>query len=93
MTWTAAIMSDDNLDPDSLVGRMLNPLTDETGTGDVTWQTPTEFRAKGARVSGANGKPIAEFVFDECTMEKGETYRLSYDEETGTVRADAVPPP
>ena len=35
MTWTAAIMPDDALPPDSLVGRMLNPLTDETGSGDV----------------------------------------------------------
>jgi hypothetical protein len=29
MTWTAAVMSDDHLDPNSLVGRLLNPLTDE----------------------------------------------------------------
>jgi hypothetical protein len=32
MTWTAAIMADDRLDPDSLVGKILNPepeFTDE----------------------------------------------------------------
>lgn len=85
MTWTAAIMPDDALPPDSLVGRMLRPSAD-----DVTWDTPKEFRAKGARVSGANGEPIAEFVFDECTMKDGETYRLSYDEQTGTVRPDLI---
>ncbi len=42
MTWTAAIMSDDNLDPTSLVGRMLNPVTDETGTGDVIFVAEPE---------------------------------------------------
>jgi hypothetical protein len=35
MTWTAALLPDDALPPDSLVARMLNPLSDETGTGDV----------------------------------------------------------
>ena len=30
MIWTAAVMSDDHLDPESLVGRMLNPAPEFT---------------------------------------------------------------
>jgi hypothetical protein len=34
MTWTAAVMSDDHLDPDSLVGRMLTPSWQEWPGGE-----------------------------------------------------------
>ncbi len=35
-------MSDDALPPDSLVGRLLNPLKDETGSGDVIFVAEPE---------------------------------------------------
>ena len=47
MTWTAAVMSDDNLDPDSLVGRMLrcddvSPVEREI-TGDGSGESLPSF--------------------------------------------------
>ena len=40
MTWTAAIMPDDALDPDSLVGRMLRPTVKESLTVEKTVEKP-----------------------------------------------------
>tara|TARA_R110000868_G_scaffold336226_2_gene597038 strand:- start:462 stop:854 length:393 start_codon:yes stop_codon:yes gene_type:complete len=38
MTWTAALLPDDALDPDSLVGRMLNPEAKPIQWPEVKWQ-------------------------------------------------------
>ena len=42
MTWTAAIMPDDALDPDSLVGRMLRPTIKESMTDGPQWGVDTD---------------------------------------------------
>ena len=50
MTWTAAIMPDDALDPDSLVGRMLRPTIKESLT--VEKPLPLWRRIAVAGISG-----------------------------------------
>ena len=59
MTWTAAIMPDDALPPDCLVGRMLRPAVD-----DVTWDSPKGVKMTGCRITNAEGEPIMEISFD-----------------------------